>query len=252
VPTSDQRECMLSNCSTISNCQTCSSSTCSSCRIGYSLSADKTSCSSNICTAANCLYCSSNSTCLRCLSSFILVAGVCKTAYCNLPFCSSCKQQSMFCDSCMSGYSWNVWTNQCEKQIVLNCDSIGSISRMNYQCFSCPSNQTCNQCSASFTYQNATQSCATSCNIVNCVKCLTSQLCTMCATGFVLDQNLLSCKLKCSVANCTQCLSSTTVCDKCATGFMLVNNLCQEDTCKIDNCLVCASRTACASCQAMF
>lgn len=121
VPTADQKECRLANCSTITDCQVCNNGTCSQCRVGYSPTSAGTLCTPNACNLSSCLYCTVNGTCLRCGSAFFLADGQCLSSFCQLPFCTSCKKNSLFCDTCMTGYTWNVWTTQCEASVVNNC-----------------------------------------------------------------------------------------------------------------------------------
>lgn len=118
IPTKDQSQCLSASCSTFAYCQTCNSSICFTCGTGYSLNVNMTSCTANPCSSLNCLSCSTNGTCLRCASSFFLSNGQCLTSFCSLPYCRSCKQRSIYCDSCAQGYSWNVWTKQCEQSII--------------------------------------------------------------------------------------------------------------------------------------
>lgn len=213
IPSIDKTECLSVSCSSMLNCQACSSlNICTSCILGYYLSVGGASCVRNSCSVSNCVACAANGTCLKCSSSFFLIDSQCRIAFCTLPFCSSCKQYSSFCDACISGYSWNIWKNICQEAIVNGCLEFGNINRVNYQCLTCSSVQACNTCTNAYTYQNISDICSPLCSISNCIRCLSAQYCAECAFGFLLSANLLNCTQKCSIQNCIKCQASL---DRC-------------------------------------
>lgn len=115
-PSSDQTLCIPQTCSSITDCVSCPTlPTCSQCRDGYSFT--NGSCKANACSVTNCLYCGSTGYCMRYQSS--------STTNCSLPNCVSCKTGSIFCDACQVGYSYNIWTKNCEmltlKNQSINC-----------------------------------------------------------------------------------------------------------------------------------
>lgn len=83
TPSADQLTC-LSSCS-VSNCLTCSGSTCSACMPGYQLQGRV--CNKIACTASNCLLCGSGQICHSCNSGFAVSEGLCVAAKCELPYC---------------------------------------------------------------------------------------------------------------------------------------------------------------------
>jgi len=86
---------------------------CNKCWVGYTFEAHE--CVRIKCNIPNCLYCNQEGACLRSASGFkIMGENKIEHAECNLPSCSACKQGSMFCETCVSGKSYNVWTKACD------------------------------------------------------------------------------------------------------------------------------------------
>ena len=113
MPSSDQTLCIPDSCKNIKDCVSCPTlPTCSQCRDGYSFT--NGSCEANSCNDTNCLYCDNNGTCMQCKSSYALSLKQCYVKNCSLSNCAICKTGSIFCDACLVGYSYNIWTKNCE------------------------------------------------------------------------------------------------------------------------------------------
>lgn len=254
-----------SNCSSITDCTSCNSSGCLSCRVGFSPNANGTLCVANPCNVANCLYCSSssNNACLRCSSKFRLAAGgfSCSAAPCSLTNCFTCKPNSKFCDACQAGFVLNIWTNQCESmpmnitncqafmvdpsnqvrcvvcglELVLSADRFSCVINCPIACLNCSNSTTCSQCSAGYSIFNG--SCIiNTCNSA-CVLCTSNKTCLQCDTYSALATNG-TCISSCVLANCARCLNASSFCELCNNGFSVYSWNRQCIATPIAHCLV--------------
>lgn len=234
IPTSDQIACMINNCSLIQDCQICNGSEiCSSCRIGFSFDKVSGKCLQNTCKVSHCLYCDNNGLCLKCSSINTLVNGNCLAVFCPMVNCQVCKLNSIYCDVCSDGYSWNIWSKQCEKSILIGCSLYEVVNRKDFQCLECGNNNICNQCSPYYTYNNLISTCTSLCSINYCIKCSSTLTCSECDAGYTLSSNALQCTRSCFVQNCNSCLTSTSVCDLCSQGYTYNGSACVVSLCNI-------------------
>ena len=92
-----------------------------------------------------------------------------------------------------------------------------------------------------------------SCNVTNCWSCSSNNFCEQCLSGYSVNTNGGCTKLSCNVSNCASCSSSST-CSACSSGYQITNNTCVFKTyeCDIENCITCQSSGICAQCNAGY
>ncbi|CAD8189469.1 unnamed protein product [Paramecium pentaurelia] len=229
--------------STMTNCVSCSNSTCSKCSDGYFINPQGkcTACSAKYASCEQCII----NKCTSCSNNYYYdnskqYCFLCSTFNTGCQTCLNTMQigttNNIICQKCESGYVLTS-TQQCTKcgQLFENCDTCINLGN-NFQCNTClpgylkltdTSESTinptyyCLDCSGSII------------NLLNCYKCevqsdtsITNQyICKLCKDGYYLEEQ--SC-LKCP-NTCTQCTSLTT-CTKCQTSLILNNGQCTDDT----------------------
>lgn len=113
LPAKNQIECLPIQCSTMENCLYCSnSSVCTHCQAGYTLF--NNSCVHNPCNLSNCLACNQQGSCVRSVSSYYIMSSQLVAKTCEIANCKVCKPNSIYCDSCREGFSYNIWSKECE------------------------------------------------------------------------------------------------------------------------------------------
>ncbi|KAL4461960.1 hypothetical protein ABPG74_000805 [Tetrahymena malaccensis] len=124
---------------------------------------------------------------------------------CGIPNCTSCSADLTTCTACKPGYSYNSGMNECVSicQNLQYYDGSTCQSCTVANCQSCSSAGTCDECLASYVYNNLSQTC--------------NQLTQSCSQGQYYDQTSSSCK-QCPDQNCQICNSSG-VCTTCNANY---------------------------------
>ncbi|KAL4435263.1 hypothetical protein ABPG74_017355 [Tetrahymena malaccensis] len=215
-------------------CQKCSSQvSCLSCISNYTYNSANQTCSPNC--HSSCQTCSSPadpSKCLTCQSDSYLNLGQCLK--CQSP-CSSCSGTSTNCTSCITSY--NLVNGYCYPKCIANCAACSDIT-------------TCNQCFTGYFYQTSPAPVRCVQCPSNCISCTSSVICTDCLYGYTLNGSNQCIALVPAPDTKYNCLTSqsnpTTQCLTCSTGYFLNNQICQ----KCDpNCFSCQGQSDyCTSC----
>lgn len=242
VPTSDGLAC-VPKCS-VSDCLSCPNSTvCLTCRSGFLLSANQTSCVVNSCLVSNCLLCSSDGTCAKCFSNFTLSSGSCASLTCSLSNCQTCKPNSRNCDACASNFVLNIWSGKCESIpfAITSCTAVQMDSSNQYRCV---------QCSGTLMPSRDGFSCISSCS-GNCSSCANGK-CFVCLPGYSLVGS--SCEINSCSADCQLC-DSTGACLSCKNALLTFSSTTKScvSSCTLPNCALCKSgSTLCQQCASGF
>ena len=239
LPSSDQTECIADTCSTIRDCVTCAvSSVCDVCKSGYSVV--NGSCVANLCTAANCLYCDAGGSCLKCQSSYSLSSTQCVANPCSIANCKLCKPGSIYCDSCASGLSYNIWTNVCEDQQVLksqpiNCELVQTFRTGLFSCV---------KCLDGFDFATSNRiACISSCP-ANCLNCSSQTNCTVCNSGYLLSNGSCT-KIQCLNDTICSLCDQNQFCLQCKDPYAVYNyvSLTCVQFCRLPNCELCSANS---------
>lgn len=252
-------------------CSACPS-TCTSCKSGQCVTG--TGC------PANCLECSTSTSCSKCESGYYPVTGGCSQCfsrcttcdwlevctgcqtgfeliqgYCCDPKCSSCNQSK--CWGCKDGYYYD-GTNciTCPAGCDL-CQSGGCYhtSGCSSHCNMCDNSGACVKCADGYYPDNGG---CLQCN-PNCPTCDWAEVCTSCVQGLELILGYC-CDPKCSSCNLskcwgckdgyyfdgTHCLTCPANCDHCTGGLCYSNTLCPS------NCLQCTDSQTCTKCSSGY
>ncbi|KAL4441152.1 hypothetical protein ABPG74_002102 [Tetrahymena malaccensis] len=219
----------------IKNCIQCSDQNkCFSCKYGYQLSDDYSSCNFP-CQISNCITCVDNSTtnCKQCAQSYTLNTNNQQCVKCNqdqimledfscisvnsciVNNCQRCiTQNPLSCDTCSLNYYLNLDSSKCLSCFVQNCLVC---SKRNYQ--------ECQICSENYSLSSDKSQCL-QCQIQNCQKCdpENNLICQTCEANTFLNSNQTQC-LPCSVQNCQECQSKNyQLCQKCISGYQANND----------------------------
>jgi proprotein convertase subtilisin/kexin type 5 len=161
----------------------------------------------------NCLHCSSNSTCTRCVSGYaVSVTQDCIICANGDPRCISC-DGSGNCIGCEYGYGLN------PSGLCIACNT--NIPN----CNDCNTAQSCTQCATgNFLYQpqlNIYHCKSCSPTYSNCLQCNPS-VCTKCQPTFALSTSQACSSCSGFIGNCTDCTDRFT-CTQCFVGFAVTN-----------------------------
>lgn len=193
--------------------------------------------------------------CGSCQPGYLLQAGICYLATCNIYGCTQCM-------------SWNspVLCMQCQQGLVLSdgyCVQMPCTNNVT-NCVSCVGNGTCQACAQGYNLLNSTgnTSCVAApafqnCSIPHCITCSQGNpgQCSQCAAQY----KLINGQCYCNFQNCLDCSSSSLMCDLCPLPLQasMFEAGCTPApslrlTCTVSDCSACLTETQCAICTFGF
>lgn len=239
----------------IPNCvnyvQTSTSTRCSQCTSGYTLTPDYA------CSQLP-LYClsGSNGVCINCMQNYQLYQGICVYTIIN---CAAWSNQSLQCTACISGYYLSLSNNSyvcnilprfclqadlygncincLQNYIIYNYQCVDSASILNCRAYNLNTLQ-CVQCLPGYTLNNNYRCLPQNCAVVN-----NQGNCAQCLPNFLLMGNI--CLIQ--ISNCAQYNNMTGVCIQCLSGYALSSD---SLSCTVSdpNCLNYGPQGVCLAC----
>ena len=230
------------------NCLFCTQSACILCDANYALDPANTGqCVLPCASITNCIACSSSSVCSACMAGYsVSSTGTTCDIVCAVEGCLTCTSATATtCTTCKTGYTPYNDTNSNQK-CAKNCaDGEVDVGSGAVQCQACDTTiQNCHTCSvhnsvvfcdACFEeyFVNGAHCDLCSNAIANCLACTSATTCTTCASGYdVYNGACTNTACAGSVTNCHTCSpTNSAVCVACEPGFSLANGACTSITC---------------------
>ena len=261
----------------ISDCSYKASYNCYSCSAGFKMSADKTSCDSEL---PNCkvINATNISVCDECQPGFMKPESTAGSNNCisSIPNCSTFTVDSASCLKCDSGYHYNSELKICVT-IIPNCaeaDSkgescvkcAGDYSLAN-QCFAMDTEACiekrfglfCLKCAVGYVYNGLNYTCIPT--VYNCGSYSSDSECSLCKSGLVTDSTGRCVSPSCSKVEykpyCETCKAENTItkfeeqyCTECSPGYVInSNNICLSSSCNNHSLKLFSKTFQCTNCS---